>query len=84
MTAGYATTLRLLATAGEDEITTALYRSPDYHHRGPVVLDVAETFAGIELGYGLTRTDVTTTLARGDRARLRACRAAARVVIAAR
>jgi hypothetical protein len=82
MTVGYATALGRLGAASEDEITAALYRSPDYGHHGPVVLDLAETFAAIELDHGLTRPNLTTALTHGDRARLRACRAAARVVIA--
>jgi len=84
MTGQHATALRRLDTASEDEITTALYRSPDYSHHGPIVLELAETFAAIELDHGLACADITTALTRGDRARLRACRAAARVVIAAR
>ena len=84
MTVGYATALGRLGAASEDEITAALYRSPDYGHHGPVVLDLAETFAAIELDHGLTRPNLTTALTHGDRARLRACRAAARVVIATR
>lgn len=84
MTVQLASVHPLLGGATEDEITAALYRSPDHHHHGPVVLDLAELWAATELDYGLTRADVTTTLTRGERVRLRACRAAARVVIASR
>jgi hypothetical protein len=83
MTSRLAPAWRRLHDATEDAITTALYRSPDYRHHGPVVLDLAEIFAAIELGYGLDHAEIRAVLARGDRARLRACRAAARVVTAA-